>query len=207
MLGLLCAGGFAEESETKLFNGKDFTGWKFEMEGEGNDPANTWSVVEGVIVCKGSPAGVIRTEKDYENYELSVEWRWPEGKEAGNSGLLVHCSSSREMGIWPKSLEVQLQANHAGDFWMIGESVKVADREPEGRRFVRLVGDEPVEKPVGEWNTMTVVCEADQIEVRVNGILVNQGSEISARSGAISLQSEGSEVHFRGIVLKPLVKK
>ncbi|MGA0845806.1 MAG: 3-keto-disaccharide hydrolase, partial [Luteolibacter sp.] len=185
-----------------LFNGKNLEGWSFDLMSADVKPEQVWSVEDGILVCEGRPPGVIRSLKEFENYELQVEWRWPLGSKPGNSGLLVHCSKPREIFIWPKSLEVQLGHTNAGDFWMIGESVKVPDTSPEGRRWVKRQNS--AEKPVGEWNTMRVRCQADTIQVWVNGVLMNQGSQLSVTRGAICLQSEGAKIHFRKVELRPL---
>ncbi len=185
-----------------LFNGKNLDGWTFDVIDPKVKPEQIWSVADGILICKGRPPGVIRTEKDYENYEITVEWRWPEGGKPGNSGLLVHCSTPRERFIWPKSLEVQLAHENAGDFWMIGEKVTVPNATPQDRRWVKRQNS--VEKPVGEWNTMRVRCEGDRISVWVNGVLMNEGSDITATKGAICLQSEGAEIHFRKVELAPI---
>ena len=57
------------------------------------------------------------------------------------------------------------------------------------------------EKPVGEWNTMQIVCREREIEVRVNGTLVNHGTQCTASSGQIALQAEGVPVEFRKLLL------
>ena len=186
-----------------LFNGTDLSGWTFDVKGDA-DPASIWSVHDGLLVCKGRPTGVIRTDRSYSNYVLTVEWRWAPGSEGGNSGCLVHCSKPRELDIWPKSIEVQLGKGDAGDFWTIGETIEVSpERKPEsGRRILNLTDNS--EKPVGEWNTMRVRCEGRNIVVWVNGDKVNEGTHCSASEGAISLQSEGAEIHFRKVELTPL---
>lgn len=190
-----------------LFNGKDLSGWTFDISEPGVAPTAIWSVVDGVLVCAGNPAGVIRTEKDHANYELTVEYRWAPGKKAGNSGVLIHSSSPRNMGIWPKSLEVQLASGSAGDFWKIGEIITVPDqaKRQEGRNARNIPNlTDHSEKPVGEWNTMVIRAEGDKVRVQVNGELVNEGSGCSVTKGAICLQSEGAEIHFRKVVLTPL---
>lgn len=195
------------ESEWKpLFNGKDFSGWTFDVSGDG-DAETIWKVVDGTITVegKGKPAGVIRTEKSYSNYELEFEWRWANGK--GNSGCLIHTSQPRNLGIWPKSLEVQLMADNAGDFWQIGETIDVDEKQvvknKEGKptRQRRNLTD-GTEKPLGEWNTMRVVAKEATVEVFVNGTLVNKGWNGSATEGAICLQAEGANIHFRNIRIK-----
>ena len=189
-------------AETPLFNGKNLDGWTFDVIDPEVKPEQIWSVADGILVCKGRPPGVIRTEREFENYEITVEWRWPAGGKPGNGGLLVHCSTPRERFIWPKSLEVQLAHENAGDFWMIGEKVTVPNATPQDRRWVKRQNS--VEKPVGEWNTMRVRCEGNRITVWVNGVLMNEGADITTRKGAICLQSEGAEIHFRKVELTPI---
>ena len=203
LLWMLAIQPLAAAEPQALFNGKDLTGWTFDIIEKEVKPEEIWSVSEGILICKGRPPGVIRTEKsDFSNYELTVEWRWPEGGKPGNSGLLVHCSTPRERFIWPKSLEVQLAHQNAGDFWMIGEKVTVPNATPQDRRWVKRQNS--VEKPLGEWNTMRVRCEGNRIKVWVNDVLMNEGADITATKGAICLQSEGAEVHFRKVELRPL---
>ena len=185
-----------------LFNGKDLEGWTFDVIDPEVKPESVWSVSEGVLICKGRPPGVIRTSKEFSNYELVLEWRWAPGAKPGNSGLLVHASKPREMFVWPKSVEVQLAHENAGDFWMIGETLTVADAQPQGRRWWKKGGSN--ENPPGEWNSARVRCEGGKLTVWVNGKLMNEGTGLSATQGAICLQSEGGEIHFRKVELTPL---
>jgi hypothetical protein len=203
LLPLLCPAfmiftqAFGAEEPRVLFNGKNFEGWEFDIISSKVEPGEIWSVRDGMIVCQGRPLSVVRTEEEFENFELTLEWRWaPDGK-PGNSGVLVHASKPRERSIWPKSIEVQLAHESAGDFWMIGETIKVDGREPIGRRIPN--GGTAAEKPVGEWNELRVRCVGTTITVHVNGVLMNEGRNASATRGAICLQSEGAEAHFRNI--------
>ncbi len=186
----------------RLFNGRNLDGWTFDLIDSSVRPEAVWSVAEGMIVCKGRPPGVIRSIGEYSDYELTVEWRWAPGGKPGNSGVLIHASKPRELFVWPKSIEVQLASEKAGDFWMIGESVTVAGASLEGRRWLKR--GESAEKPPGEWNTLHVRCQGDKITVRVNGTLMNEGSALSATKGAICLQSENGEIHFRKVELTPI---
>ena len=186
-----------------LFNGKNLDGWTFAVIDPEVKPDAVWSVKDGMVICKGRPPGVMRTVKDdFSNYELTLEWRWAPDSKPGNSGLLVHASSPREMFVWPKSLEVQLGHENAGDFWMIGETVAVEGTSPQGRRWVKR--QKSSENEPGEWNTMKVRCKDDTITVWVNDVLMNEGTGLSASKGAICLQSEGAEIHFRKVELVPL---
>src|SRR4029078_1824519 len=71
---------------TRLFTGRDFTGWKIHLKDDKADSAKTFSVKDGVIQCTGRPNGYMRTEKEYADYVLRVQWRWPDAARAGNSG-------------------------------------------------------------------------------------------------------------------------
>ena len=186
-----------------LFNGKNLDGWTFDVIDPEVKPDAIWSVSDGLLVCKGKPPAVIRTAKnDYSNYELIVEWRWPPGGKPGNSGVLIHSSTPRQIFVWPKSIEVQLGTGNAGDFWTIGEKITVAGSTPQGRRWLKR--QESTEKPPGEWNAMRICCEGEKVSVWVNDVLMNEGGGLIVKQGAICLQSEGAEIHFRKIELKPI---
>jgi hypothetical protein len=189
-----------------LFNGRDLSGWTWVSSDPNVPAADVWSVSdEGVLMCTGRPPGYIRTEAEYAEYALRLQWRWAAG-DGGNSGVLLHTSEPGAIGIWPKSLEVQLAAGNAGDFWKIGTEVAVenAAARGEGRRYLNLTDGS--ERPIGEWNQMEIVCRGDEVIVHINGELVNHGTACSAAAGAICLQSEGAEIHFRDIRLTPLAE-
>jgi len=195
----------------QLFNGKDLSGWTHylwnsEMKSQDTTtPASAvWSVQDGILVCQGKPTGYIKTVEEFENYRLSVEWRWPEGTERGNNGVLVHTSTPNALGQWPRSIEVQLAKGNAGDFWVIGTELEVPDLETrrQGRRHLNLTDNS--EKPAGQWNRMEIECRGDEIKVWVNGDLVNHASKCNVTRGAICLQSEGALIHFRKVELARL---
>lgn len=205
----------AQTSAVSLFNGKDFTGWHIDVPKLDKDPKgkNPFIIREGKLVSLADPQGHIITDKEYENFELEVQYRFA-GK-PGNCGVLVFCSTPRILyKMFPKSIECQLMHTNAGDFWCIGEDVATPDMEArrgkkedwgvvEGKeRRVKNLTDNS-EKPVGEWNTMKVRCDGNKITVWVNGDLVNEGLA-TASKGQIALQAEGSEVEFRKVELRGL---
>jgi len=208
-----------------LFNGKDLIGWKLFLRPSSgqvvpdpnHDVTRTWSVKDGVIRCEGKPNGYMRTEKDYADYLLHVEWRWP--VKGGNSGVLIH--NSGDDVVWPKSLECQLASGNAGDFWAIGgvEFKEHAETGPRvsGRRTMKL--KDSSEKTVGQWNAYDIICKDDWVVVLVNGILQNvatkcsvpgtpygekSGPSMELRAGRICLQSEGTPIEFRNIYIEPV---
>ena len=57
-----------------------------------------WSIADGVVSCEGSPIGYIRTEAEFTNFELEVEWRFDPARGAGNSGVLLRMIGEDE--VW-----------------------------------------------------------------------------------------------------------
>lgn len=189
-----------DEGFVNLFNGTDFTGFKFELGKSTSPPDKTWSVKEGVIICTGKPAGYFYTDKSYKNYVLRYDWLYKrpanledEEKFGGNSGCLVHIQPPQK--VWPKCVEVQGQNRGHGSFIFIG--VKGSSKFDKAALL-------KARHKVGEWNTTEITCKADgSIEVKVNGTPVSSGtSELT--EGPIGWQSEGAEIHFRNIKLKSL---
>jgi hypothetical protein len=203
--GLVDRASAEEKDAITLFNGRDLEGWTGVLADEKVKPEDVWSVADGVLACKGEPRGYLRTvREDFHDYVLSLEWRFPAGTKGGNSGVLVHATTPRTLGIWPKSMEAQLNHGHAGDIWVIGTTCKIenAAERVKDRRHLNLTDDS--EKPIGEWNKYEIRCQGDNLTIKVNGVLVNHVTECSVTKGAIALQSEGAQIHFRTIRLAPL---
>jgi hypothetical protein len=165
---------------------------------------NPFIVRKGMLVSLGEPQGHLITDAVYQDFRLEVEYRFA-GK-PGNCGVLVFASTPRSLyEMFPKSIEVQMMHENAGDFWCI-----VQDKEEWGitegklRRIKNLTDGS--EKPLGEWNYMTIECLKNSIKVWVNGDLVNYGYNATASSGNIALQAEGAEVEFRKVLLRPITQ-
>jgi hypothetical protein len=79
------------------------------------------------------------------------------------------------------------------------------ERTDKSKRMIKKMAAS-TEKPVGEWNTMEVICKTNTIEVFVNGTLQNKATGISDTKGHICLQSEGKDVEFRNVFLTKLKK-
>ena len=207
---------FAEDAKSKsLFNGEDLTGWHVDIPALDDNPdgKSAFIVRDGNLVSLGNPKGHLITDDACENYRLNVEYRFA-GK-PGNCGILVHASTPRALyKMFPKSIEVQMNHQHAGDFWCIVEDITVPNMverrgpkqkwgvtEGKARRILNLTDGS--EKPLGEWNEMSIECVGDEVKVWVNGDLVNHGSECTASKGQIAIQAEGAEVEFRKLELTP----
>jgi hypothetical protein len=213
----LCTSGFARaEQITPLFNGKDLSGWTPDVPAADNNPgiAPTFIVRSNQLVSLGKPGGHLVTEKEYRDYRLDIEYRFP--KQGGNCGVLVHASKPRALySMFPQSIEVQMLSGNAGDFWVIQEDIEVPDMEKrrgpkekwggseKHERRIRNLTDNS-EKPLGEWNHMRIECRGRTIKVWVNGDLVNEGFNCTTDHGKIALQAEGTEVEFRRVDLSPL---
>ncbi len=197
---------------TSLFNGKDLTGWV-----DVNTSPETWVVEDGLLVCKGNPIGVMRSEKQYENFVLHIEWRHMEA--GGNSGVFVWSEGSVPEGRrLPAGVEVQMleldwpnqhrdrNGNPApiayvhGEVWGANGPVTIPDN-PRGERSKsienRCLGQ-------GEWNYYDIVCVDGTIKLSVNGKFVNGISKSTVKKGYLCLESEGAEIHFRNIQIMEL---
>lgn len=195
-----------------LFNGKDLTGWV-----DVNTSPATWSVKDGILICSGQPIGVMRSERQYENFILHIEWRHM--KPGGNSGIFVWSEGKpAPNGPLPKGMEVQMldlewirlnpgrdgKPNHPG--YISGElfGANGLKAVPENPRGERSMSREFRCHPHGQWNTYTVVCVDGSIKLAINGKFVNGIRDSSVRKGYLCLESEGSEIHFRNIRLLEL---
>lgn len=189
--------------EKALFNGKDMTGWTFHLADKNAKMEDVWSVADGIIRCKGNPVGYIRTTEKYANFVLTLEWRFPPGKPPGNSGVLM-----RQVGedkVWPKSIEAQLMHKNAGDIWNIDEFPMQADAaRTNGRHTAKMHPTN--EKPLGEWNRYVITLNGGDLTLEVNGLVQNKAAWCEEVAGPICLQSEGAEIEFRDIRLKPILK-
>lgn len=186
----------------ELFNGEDFTGLSRFLPG-GQDPDATWAVTDGVLTCTGSPAGYFQTEGSFEDFELTVEWRFDPSRGAGNSGVLLRKNGPDK--VWPRSIEAQLWSSNAGDIWNIGEMAMETDpARRKGRRTIKRHGSS--EKALGAWNTYRIVMDGPLMELSVNGVLQNDATGCEQLAGPICFQSEGAWIEFRRITLRPIVR-
>ncbi len=185
----------AEDAATSqsLFNGQDLAGWHADVPELDKNPAarNPFVVRDGKLVSLGTPGGHLITDAEYQNYRLVVEYRF--AGQPGNCGVLVHVSQPRALyGMFPQSIEVQMQSGDAGDFWCIQEDIAVPEMEQrrgpkekwgiDGDKLRRILNlTDGSEKPPGQWNTMVIECVGDEVKVWINGDLVNHGFDCTAQ--------------------------
>jgi hypothetical protein len=179
------------------------------------EPA-TWTVNKDLLVCSGHPIGVMRSEKQYENFILHIEWEHMEA--GGNSGVFVWSNAvPGEDNRLPDGVEVQMLeldwvnlnirdgvkppvAYVHGELFGVG-GVKTVPDNPRGTRSMSL---ENRCKGKGEWNSYDVVCVDGVIKLSVNGKFVNGISQSTQKKGFLCLESEGAEIHFRNLKILEL---
>ncbi len=193
-----------EEGFTPLFNGKDLSGWV-----NVNCAPETWQVKDGMLHCDGIPTGALRTERQYENFILEMEWRHL--KPAGNAGVFIWAGPLSAPGQpFLRSIEVQV-LDHAygksdwftthGDVFPIhGSSMKPFGRHNGQRSFP----SEERSHGSPEWNHYRITCQDGTLRLAVNGKEVSGGEDCTWRKGFIALESEGGQVDWRNIRIKEL---
>jgi hypothetical protein len=188
-------------SRIDLFNGKDFSGWTFFTKNHA-DLSRTWDVTNGIVHSLGKPTGYLRTETDYANYKLTVEWRFVKiAPKADNGGFLVHMQLPPDK-LWPPCIQCQGKHAAVGDLFLMGGA---ESKEHQGKDMnTALPKTVDAEKPVGEWNTCEMICSGNSVKVLVNGKLVNETTECTVSSGKIGIQDEGAEFEIRRMFIEPL---
>jgi hypothetical protein len=198
-------GAVVPDKRMDLFNGKDFSGWKMVLLSN-SPPAETWSVVNGVIHCTGRPNGYLYTTRSYRDYKLTIEWRFVKvAPRADNTGIFVHVqpSDKTEGWIWPRCIECQGQNGNQGDLILMTGAAFKGYEPPATYKIVKSTQTRN-EKPVGEWNRYEIVCRGDTLKTYVNGKLMNEAAACTVSAGAIAIQSEGGEFEVRQAYLEPV---
>ncbi len=176
-----------------LLNGKDLTGWSLIKSAD-----NGWSVVDGVLQNrvvkeKDKHFGNLRTDAEFEDFNLKTEVRTQEGS---NSGIYLR-------GIY----EVQIMESFG----------KPLDSHHMGALYSRITPSVNAEKPIGEWQTLDITLVDRHLTVILNGttIIDNQpvlgctGGALTSdefKPGPIFLQGDHTNVDYRNMVLRPVVK-
>ncbi len=176
-----------------------------------NTAGDTWRVEKGMLACSGHPIGVMRSEKQYENFILHIEWMHTEP--GGNSGVFVWSGANPpEDTRLPDGVEVQMLeldwvnlntrdgvvppiAYVHGELFGVG-GVKTIPDNPRGERSKSV---ENRCKGKGEWNVYDAVCVDGVIKLSVNGKFVNGIAKATQKKGYVCLESEGARILFRNI--------
>ncbi len=200
-----------------LFDGKTFNGWH---NFNGTGAVKSWAIEDGNLVCLGTAkdahGGDIVTDAEYENFELSWEWKMTKG---GNSGVMYHVVENPKYPA-PYYTGPEYQMIDDVDF-----PSKLEEWQKTGADYaMNLANDKKKVKPVGEWNTSKIIFNKGAVEHWLNGekiVAFQAWSDEwtkkkttgkwkdfpdygSMKKGKIALQDHGNKVYFRKIVLKEL---
>jgi len=229
LLSLTAVVAWAVDAPVRLFNGKNLDGFDtfLQTKGLNNDPDKVFTVHDGMVHISGSEYGYIVTKQEYENYYLRAEFKWgektwpPREGKPRDSGILYHVIGPDK--IWPTSIEYQMIEGGTGDIILVGDAGLTRDGEAKVRGRFNRRGKEPsesalphaagyrspkgeVENPHGQWNVLELYADGDTVKYVVNGKVANEGSGAKPSRGKILFQSEGGEVFFRNMELRPLQK-
>lgn len=190
---------------TPLFNGKDLTSWKPTMKAE------VWAAEGGAIVCKGGGGGYLLTEKEYGDFEFRCEYKW--SKEGGNSGVGIRTPAKGDPAY--AGMEVQLIDDEG---WEKAHGSKLAPYQHTGSIYDVQPAKLQANKPIGEWNSVRIVCQGRKVLVEQNGKeLVNANLDdyekkfdkhpgLKRDKGHVGFQSYNIRVEFRNVMIKELTK-
>ncbi|MDY3552299.1 DUF1080 domain-containing protein [Gemmata sp. JC717] len=191
-----------------LFNGKNLDGWV-----NVNCAPGTFYAKGDEIVTTGNPTGFLRTDRQYENFELDFDWMHVEKEKMANSGLFVWGDPLPAVGTgYTRGIEVQVLINYApkdgwatshGDIFSIWGAKCTPDR-PHFKGIERCLPSENRVKGGGEWNHYKVIANDGAIKLHVNGKEVSGVSKSNPRKGYLALESEGVECHFKNIKIQEL---
>lgn len=203
-----------------LFDGKTLDGWR---DYNGTSLTEPWHVVDGCIQAKGEGSdgsGYIVTDKEYDNFELSWDWKLSKG---GNSGMLYHVVERPQFKV-PYLTGPEYQLIDEANF-----PEKLEDWQKLGVDYAMYLPDTAAMKvnPAGEWNNSKIVFDNGHVEHWLNGEKIlqfeawsddwferrNSGKWTNApeygmsRRGVLCLQDHGYPASFRNIKIKELPRK
>ena len=215
----------AAEGWVLLFDGETTNGWR---NYNSTDPNTAWHVVDGCLQAKGSgddATGYIVTEKEYENFILSWDWKLSKG---GNSGMLYHVVESPRFSV-PYVTGPEYQLIDVEGWEEANAPTKLEEWQKLGVDYAMHLPDQSKMKvnPQGEWNNSMIVFDNGHVEHWLNGEKIvefeawtddwfarkasgkwgNATEYGLASKGVICLQDHGYPASFRNIKIKELPRK
>lgn len=201
------------QKNIQLFNQKNLEGWyAFNQEtGKHKDASEVFSVENNMIRLYGKQAGYLMSNQSFKEFKLTVEFRWNTNETFArkgnnkNSGIMYLVPQETPDELWPKGIQCQVKEGTTGDFILLQNvtlTVRGKNIEPGKSIVVKRFKDGS--NPIGEWNTVVIICKQGKITQKVNGKIVNKGKNASVKEGRILLQYEGFPIDFRKVEIKKL---
>lgn len=179
------------KAQTRLFNGKDLTGWQVHG-------TEKWYVEDGELVCESGPDkeyGYLSTVKPYKDFVLKLEFK----QEAnGNSGVFFRSSVNGTI-IKGWQVEVAPSRQHTGGIYESYGRGWLIKPAPEKEKYLKM----------GDWNQLKIQVKGNQVITTLNGHEMIQlvDEKIGAGQGSIALQIHsggGIKVRWRNLKIKEL---
>jgi len=184
-----------------------------------NSQPDTWSWKDGVLHCTGKPVSVMRTRKEFTNFELVCEWMHL--RSSGNSGIFVWTTPASIEALTkagkpglPSGIEVQVLdleyggKNKADWYTSHGDvfpvNVKMTPFPPVAPNGKRSFPSKNLSKGKNEWNHYYVRAINGEVRLWVNGEEVSGGTGCKPSTGFLCLESEGSPIKFRNLRIREL---
>ena len=205
----------SEEGFVSLFNGKDLKGWKglvanpiarrkmtaAELE-EAQEKADVlmhenWQVIDGLLTYVGHGGDNLCTERQYEDFEMYVDWRLdPSGAEP-DAGIYLR--GTPQVQIW--------------DIARVNVGAQVGSGGLYNNQKNKSIPTEVADNKLGEWNTFYIKMVGDKVTVLLNGVKVVDNvvlenywdrSQPIFPKEQIELQAHGSLVNYRDIYIREI---
>lgn len=208
---LLCSTATQAQSVTSLFNGNDLEGWHaFEPKtGKHTDATDLFLVEEHMIRLSGNKIGYLMSEESFKDFKLTVEFRWNTDttfvrkSNKMNSGLMYLIPTEIPDMLWPQGIQFQIKKGATGDFICLNKTtIEIKKIRTEPGKSVVSKRFKDATHPIGEWNTIVVESKDNIIVQKLNGEIVNKGTNPSVTEGRILLQYEGFPIDFRKVEIE-----
>lgn len=203
-----------QQSWKELFDGRSLSGWRYYKGVAGN----SWEAKDGVLQCKpdkekGLVRGDLITQEQYQDFELSLEWKIGPG---ANSGIL-YLVNEAVGASYESGPEYQLIDD-------LGYPGKLEDWQKTGANYAMHPPQHQVSKPVGQWNHTRIIVYKSHVEHWLNGTKIvdyqlgdGNWQKLKAQSkwkdtptyaqspkGHIVLQDHGGGVAFKEVKIRNL---
>jgi hypothetical protein len=216
----MAAAGLTQEPEkgfTRLFNGKDLTGWVYGRRGDAeNRTGKGYQIENAVLFSTKEDGGNLYTEKEYGDFVFRFDFRLTEN---ANNGIGIRAPLSGDVAY--AGIEIQVLDDSGPQYTSLRPAQyhgSIYDMVPAKRGF---------QKPVGEWNSEEITARGRHLTVKLNGTTIvdanlddvkdeailarhrdlsrPEGSRgIANTKGHIGFLGHGARVEFRNIRIREL---